>query len=250
MVVHIESARGIARWLACLALLTTSMLAPDWAEAASMADCPAEYRNLESSFPNGVTEIWAETLQDDLNAVNALDDKASLRQAQEKTWAEFDAYQENPDPDGDGYAFAPEVVQGHMYLMTCLYVARGLEVEGGDEEAEPQVQPDAESAADVAESLESPPTPIGSSSAWFTEADYPVVAMREEREGVVSYDLTVGSDGSVVGCEASGPPGGADLERATCDAIIARARFKPATNEAGQPVVGEVSGSIRWILPD
>ncbi|MBO9696373.1 MAG: energy transducer TonB [Sphingopyxis sp.] len=74
--------------------------------------------------------------------------------------------------------------------------------------------------------------------------------MREDRQGVVTYDLTAGSDGSVVGCRASGPPGSADLERATCDAILARARFNLATDEAGRAVVGEVSGNMRWTLPD
>lgn len=244
-----ENGRGAVRRLACFVLIFASMLAPERALAASLADCPAEYRNLEGAFPDGMTDIWSETLRDDVDAVNALDDKASLRQAQERTWAEFDAYQQDPDPDGDGYAFAPEVVQGHMYLMTCLYVARGREVEDIAEEAETQAGPDTENTPDVAANLESPPIPVGSPGAWFGEADYPPAAMREERQGVVTYDLTVGSDGSVVGCQASGPPGSADLERATCDAILARARFNPATDEAGRAVVGEVSGSIRWTLP-
>lgn len=248
--VRIQNLQASACWLACLVLLMTFVLAPGRAVAASLADCPAEYHDLESGLPNGMTEIWAETLRDDLNAVNAMDDKASLRQAQAKTWAEFAAYREDPDPDGDGYALSPEVVQGHTHLMNCLYVARGLEIEGLDEAAEPEVEPDTESASDPAESLESPPTPIGSPSEWFAATDYPVTAMREERQGVVSYDVTVGSDGSVVGCQASGPSGSADLESATCDAILSRARFKPATDEAGQPVVGEVSGRINWTIPE
>ncbi|MBO9696374.1 MAG: hypothetical protein J7499_09255 [Sphingopyxis sp.] len=161
------------RRLACFILLFALMLAPERALAASLTDCPAEYRNLEGAFRDGITDIWAETLRNDVDAVNALDDKASLQQARERAWAEFDAYQQGPDPDGDGYAFAPEVVQGHMYLMTCPCVARGLEVEAIAEEAETRAGPDTENTPDVAASLASPPTPVGSSGAWFGEADYP-----------------------------------------------------------------------------
>ena len=240
----------VMRRITPLIMLAAAILATDPAAAASLANCPAEYQDLEASFPAGITEIWAETLQDDLNAVNALDDKDSLLQAQAETWAEFEAYQENPDPDGDGYAFAPEVVQGHAYLMNCLYVARGIEVEDAEEIAQSQVGPDEDNGADTDESLESPPTRIEGSEPWFTTADYPPSAQREERQGTVNYDLTIGADGKVLGCQASGPPDSDDLEMATCDAILARARFNPATDAAGHPATGEYSGSIRWSLPE
>ena len=134
-------------------------------------------------------------------------------------------------------------------LRYCILNARMTELGGID-------VPDDEPAVVVAEAdelvdeevedLSSPPTKIGSGQSWFTTDDYPAAALREGRQGKVKYDLTIGADGKVLGCQASGPPGSSDLELATCEAIMTRARFNPATDIGGNPKKGEFSGEVNW----
>lgn len=232
-----------------LAVLTIVVLAPDRAAAASLANCLSQYQNLDSSIPEGGDETWAKIIGGELDAINALNDEDSVFEAQLKIANELNAYQENPDPDGDGYAMAPQVFEAHTDLLYCLTAARYNEVKDAGEDESRQAEPGAVQAASE-QDLSSPPTPIDNSGSWFTEASYPPRAAREERQGAVSYDLTIGADGSVLGCQASGPPGNADLEMATCDAILTRARFNPAADAAGKPVGGEYSGTVHWRIPE
>lgn len=238
----------VLRRMAALAALGLSVFALDAANAASMGDCPAQLDALDDAMPNGMTEIWAEVLRDDLASINALTDTDSVVDAQVNSWSMYRALLDNPDPDGDGFAVDPAITQKQMLLMDCLYDARAAEL-GGAEDASSSGDDAAEPERVYTDNRESAPEPLNRSQ-WFVEADYPVSAMREERSGAVRYDVTVGADGLVAGCQASGPPNSADLEIATCDAILARARFNPATDAAGNPVAGEYSGTITWSIPE
>jgi hypothetical protein len=42
----------------------------------------------------------------------------------------------------------------------------------------------------------------------------------------------------------------ADLDKATCDLMLKRARFIPATDAAGKHVAGTFRSSVRWQIPD
>lgn len=94
-----------------------------------------------------------------------------------------------------------------------------------------------------------PPQPRGNPGSWATSNDYPSSALREDREGVTRFSVTVGTDGRVQSCQVTGSSGHSDLDEATCKYISRRARFKPATRD-GSKVVGTWSSAVRWQIPD
>ena len=91
--------------------------------------------------------------------------------------------------------------------------------------------------------------PRGNPGSWATTNDYPSRALREEREGVTGFRVTVGPDGRVTDCEITSSSGHADLDEAACSNIRRRARFNPATDGEGQPTTGSYSNRVRWVIP-
>jgi TonB family protein len=93
------------------------------------------------------------------------------------------------------------------------------------------------------------PVPTGNAGLWVTTNDYPSAALREEREGLVGFRLTVGPDGMVKNCEIISSSGSPDLYTTACLLISQRARFTPAKNAKGQPQAGNYSNRVRWQIP-
>lgn len=91
--------------------------------------------------------------------------------------------------------------------------------------------------------------PKGNPGSWATSNDYPSRALREEREGVTGFRVTVGPDGKVADCSVTSSSGSPDLDQATCDNVRRRARFQPATDGEGNPTSGSYSNRIRWVIP-
>jgi periplasmic protein TonB len=108
----------------------------------------------------------------------------------------------------------------------------------------PEVRPSASASYAVRSA-----TPKGSPGAWVSDRDYPSAAIREEREGVTRFRLSIGVDGRVTGCEVTASSGSPDLDAATCAKVSARARFLPALGSDGLPTTGSYSSSVRWVLP-
>lgn len=100
-----------------------------------------------------------------------------------------------------------------------------------------------------AASVEVGMAPATNPGSWVTNDDYPVSAMREEREGMTGFKLTVGADGLPTGCDVIAPSGHGDLDAATCQLIMQRARFTPGRNARGEAVGGTYSNRIRWQIP-
>jgi protein TonB len=94
-----------------------------------------------------------------------------------------------------------------------------------------------------------PAMPKGNPGNWATTSDYPSRALREERQGVTSFHVTVGPDGRVTSCQVTGSSGSPDLDEATCSNVTRRARFTPATDGEGNPTTGSYSNRIRWVIP-
>ena len=92
-------------------------------------------------------------------------------------------------------------------------------------------------------------SPKGASGNWVTTNDYPTRALREEREGVTGYRLSVGPDGRVTDCQITSSSGSPDLDEATCSNLRRRARFNPATDGEGNPTSGSFSARVRWVIP-
>lgn len=94
-----------------------------------------------------------------------------------------------------------------------------------------------------------PATPKGNPGLWVTTSNYPAAALRERREGTTRFTVNVGEDGRVTACDVTDTSGSPDLDAATCDSVIRRARFNPATDGAGNPTNGTYSTSVRWVIP-
>ena len=92
-------------------------------------------------------------------------------------------------------------------------------------------------------------TPKGNVSGWANTNDYPSLALQQEREGTTAFELTVGPNGRVVNCEIVSSSGHQDLDQATCINVTRRARFDPALNERGEPIIGSYYNRIRWQVP-
>lgn len=241
---------------AVLPLFAGLLLGAGQAGAVSIAQCSDEHE----AFKVRAAAYYDGNIPADLNVLarsgvvnipdlNASTDVRGLTSKSEH-WAKIVSdLIVSPDADSEHNLTA----RAFGVLGLCLILARVEELRGADEGEAPQGGSDGSSQPEEPEEPEdqsAPPKPVGNPGQWFAEVPYPVVALREGRSGVVRYDVTVAADGSVAGCQASGPPGSADLELATCEAVMARARFTPATDKAGRPVAGEVSGSIRWTIPE
>lgn len=84
-------------------------------------------------------------------------------------------------------------------------------------------------AADV---ITAKPIDIGS---WFRANDYPIEAMKKGIEGSVTFEVDVDPAGKPTACRVAVSSGSSILDRATCDAVLARARFEPALGPDGRP---------------
>jgi len=95
----------------------------------------------------------------------------------------------------------------------------------------------------------SPATPTGRPGDWISDNDYPTTALRSNTSGVVRFALTIDATGTPSGCEITATSNDAELDQATCDLLLKRARFKPATDATGKPARGRFSSSVRWQIP-
>jgi protein TonB len=69
-------------------------------------------------------------------------------------------------------------------------------------------------------------------------------------EGSVRFALNVSQAGRVRGCEILESSGDPRLDEQTCRFLTRRARFHPARDDAGQPVLGRWESRVRWETPD
>lgn len=100
-------------------------------------------------------------------------------------------------------------------------------------------------AAAVTPSAPTPLTPIGS---IITPSDYPAGAMQHGVTGRVGFRLRVDTTGKPDGCVVWQTSGSTELDNATCDVMLARARFKPALGPSGEPVRGDFQARLAWTL--
>jgi TonB family protein len=84
----------------------------------------------------------------------------------------------------------------------------------------------------------------------FSDRDYPEASQRRQAEGVTHFSLEIDARGAPSRCIIDYSSGDADLDRATCDIVMSRARFRPARDGSGRPVPDRVSRRVRWVLPD
>jgi periplasmic protein TonB len=81
----------------------------------------------------------------------------------------------------------------------------------------------------------------------ISDEDYPPAAVRNEEAGTSVATFTIGTDGRVSTCNASGASPSLDAE--TCKLIIRRFRYKPAQDADGQPIAQTKTQRVTWRLP-
>lgn len=81
----------------------------------------------------------------------------------------------------------------------------------------------------------------------ISDEDYPPSSIRNEEAGTAVARFTIGTDGRVTSCSASGASPALDAE--TCKLIQRRFRFKAALDEGGNPIEETRSQRVTWRLP-
>lgn len=79
--------------------------------------------------------------------------------------------------------------------------------------------------------------------------DYPPEAMARGEQGTVVVQLRISRDGRPIGCLVT-QGATRSLDAATCCVMMRRAIYKPATDDAGNPIEADVSGRVTWKLDD
>ena len=92
------------------------------------------------------------------------------------------------------------------------------------------------------------PEPIDLIS-WFSDDDFPMAAMKEGLEGRSYYQVEVGGQGEPLHCRIVKSSGHAVLDKATCDAIMSRARFRIPSAATRGKRDSIFSGLVSWQMP-
>lgn len=96
--------------------------------------------------------------------------------------------------------------------------------------------------------LASFPVPKKDIYSYVKSDDYPSSAIARGASGKVDFHLVVGTDGRPKSCFVDRSSGHVDLDGASCQVYLKRARFSPALNNAGHPIEAPYAITLRWSL--
>ncbi len=88
--------------------------------------------------------------------------------------------------------------------------------------------------------------PAGYPANWVTPNDYPARALAEQRQGTAEFNLVVDSYGKPVICTILRSSSHADLDKATCNALMQRARFD---SYSGDMKLRNYRSKVDWRIP-
>ena len=92
------------------------------------------------------------------------------------------------------------------------------------------------------------PLPFAFAERIFTN-DYPAEALRNGLQGTVEYQVDVSEVGVARACRVTGSGGSAVLDQRTCQLVMARGIFIPASDGQGGRRAGTYQGRLTWRLP-
>lgn len=95
--------------------------------------------------------------------------------------------------------------------------------------------------------LNTPPVPISSPETWIKDFDFPIDALERGYSGDVQFRLEVNPDGSVGNCHILYRTNPNEFADRTCKLLSKKAKFLPATDEAGMPVRWYYISKVRWM---
>jgi len=80
----------------------------------------------------------------------------------------------------------------------------------------------------------------------LNDADYAAVPYTKNGPVYIAHEIIVGTDGRLRKCTIVRTSGVADIDALTCASFMKRAKFKPARDDANQPVVGVIRMQSAW----
>ena len=83
----------------------------------------------------------------------------------------------------------------------------------------------------------------------YRASDYPELGREQRPTGTVAYAVAVDAAGAATGCSIDESSGSPDLDKATCQLVMERAKFRPAKNDEGKAVAGTFRSRMRWRSP-
>jgi len=100
----------------------------------------------------------------------------------------------------------------------------------------------------TAQRTDLPKIPIDPNS-WIWYNDYPTEALRREVGGTVVAALTVDPSGKPTRCDVVVSSDFSDLDKTTCERMLARARYRPSTEQDAGARLRRAVERVRWIIP-
>lgn len=92
------------------------------------------------------------------------------------------------------------------------------------------------------------PEPKGSLAGLISSEDYPVQSLDRNEQGTVGILIRVDTTGAISDCIIEKSSGFAALDDKTCELIRQRAKFQPARDRRGRPVVSETHSHVHWAI--
>lgn len=89
----------------------------------------------------------------------------------------------------------------------------------------------------------------GAIASFFSDKDYPSVALMNRQTGKVKFALLIDENGGVADCtivETSGVP---SLDSQACAILKTRGKFEPARGADGKPAKDSAFGAVVWRMP-
>lgn len=93
------------------------------------------------------------------------------------------------------------------------------------------------------------PTTLGPAN-WYKADDYPIQYIQAGRSFDISLRATVRPDGGLQGCAIEKSSGEKDFDKYNCALLLSRARFSPAKDRDGRPVLGIYRSRVTWMMDD
>jgi Gram-negative bacterial TonB protein C-terminal len=89
-------------------------------------------------------------------------------------------------------------------------------------------------------------TPTNNVGNWVTTGDYPSKMLEAGQPAIVNFRLLVDEKGAVAGCFIQQTTRAKEFDNAVCKSITRRAKFDPALDQDGKPLLSYYNNTVRF----